>query len=208
MWQEHREKYVTNSSLLGLSRYRELNKIIFSNTNISGSSPCPILLRPVPYFSNPIYRIWDFIGPCFILKTGSFMPACAICRHETTPCHTCNVLLHIHCFSPFHDSSWTNMLKFPIFAENGYSSEILSPYESKMWTFMPQTYLQLPWKTIMPLLLVVMTNNNGIKGTHFQILYIGFLAQQIKRYSPAILTEENTCSTRPAHILLHLHVVQ
>ena len=106
VWHENSKKFVTNSSLLGFSRYRELNKIIFSNTNISGSSPCAILLRPVPYFSNPIlYRIWDFIGPCFILKTGSFMTACAICRHETTPCHTCNVLLHIHCFSPFHDSS-------------------------------------------------------------------------------------------------------
>ena len=123
VWHENSKKYVTNSSLLGLRRYRVLNKIIFSNTTISGSSPCPILLRPVPCFSNPIYRIWEFIGPCFIPKTGSFMTACAICRHETTPCHTCNVLLHIHCFSPFHGSSWTIMLKFPIIAENGYSSK-------------------------------------------------------------------------------------
>ena len=35
-------------------------------------------------------------------------------------------------------------------------------------------------KTIMPLLLVVMTNNNGIKGTHFQILYIGFSASKLR----------------------------
>ena len=35
-------------------------------------------------------------------------------------------------------------------------------------------------KTIMPLLLVVMTNNNGIKGTHFRILYIGFWASKLR----------------------------
>ena len=35
-------------------------------------------------------------------------------------------------------------------------------------------------KTIMSLLLVVMTNNNGIKGTHFQILYIGFSASKLR----------------------------
>ena len=35
-------------------------------------------------------------------------------------------------------------------------------------------------KIIMPLLLVVMTNNNRIKGTHFQILYIGFWASKLR----------------------------
>ena len=33
-------------------------------------------------------------------------------------------------------------------------------------------------KTIMSLLLVVMTNNNGIEGTHFQ--YIGFSASKLR----------------------------
>ena len=41
----------------------------------------------------------------------------------------------------------------------------------------------------MSLLLVVMTNNNGIKGTHFQILYMGFSASKLRDSRFACMTD-------------------